>query len=130
MHHQHAAPPLARAPARRLTRALSLGGAITAALAASACCIGPLLLALLGIGGAGALIALEPYRPAFAAVTLTLLGAGWYLTYRTPAKTSATNDECGCELPRANKAGERMLWLATGLVAVALLFPYLVPYLF
>jgi mercuric ion transport protein len=122
------------------TRNASLGGAIAAALAASACCIGPLVLALLGIGGAGFLVALEPYRPVFTAVTMGLLGAGWYLTYREPAKapagpssvgaTGTDGEDCGCEMPRANKAGKRMLWVATGIVGIALVFPYLTPYLF
>jgi len=122
------------------TRNASLGGAVAAALAASACCIGPLVLALLGIGGAGFLVALEPYRPIFTVVTVGLLGTGWYLTYRKPARApavpsalgavAAEGDDCGCEMPKANKAGKRMLWVATGIVGVALVFPYLTPYLF
>jgi mercuric ion transport protein len=59
------------------TRNASLGGAIAAAVAASACCIGPLVFALLGIGGAGFLVALEPYRPVFTVVTVGLLSIGW-----------------------------------------------------
>jgi mercuric ion transport protein len=125
---------------RDVTRTASLAGAVAAAVAASACCIGPLILAVLGIGGAGFLVALEPYRPVFTIVTLGLLGAGWYLTYREPARAPATpsvmgpvgadGDDCGCEMPKANRAGKRMLWVATGLVGVALAFPYLTPYLF
>ena len=108
------------------TRA-SLGGAVAAALAAAACCVGPLIFALLGIGGAGFLVALEPYRPAFTVLTLGLLGGGFFWTYRRPAPVG---DGCGCELPRANRTGKRLLWLATGLVGVALIFPYVTPYLF
>jgi mercuric ion transport protein len=130
-----------KAPSNRdVTRTASLGGAVAAAIAASACCIGPLIFALLGIGGAGFLVALEPYRPIFTVVTLGLLGPGWYLTYREPTRAPATpsvigsvsaeGDDCGCEMPKANKAGKRMLWVATGLVVVALAFPYLTPYLF
>jgi len=125
-----------------LSRTASLGGAVAAAFAASACCIGPLIFALAGIGGAGALVALEPYRPVFTALTAGLLGAGWYLTYREtkPAKalptgpnllkTTATPDDCGCEMPKANRAGKRLLWVATAIAAFALGFPYLTPYLF
>ncbi len=114
-----------------LARNVSLGGSIAAALAASACCVGPLIFAVLGIGGAGALVALEPYRPLFTAITLGLLGVGYYVTYRQPATAGGeAGDDCGCEMPRANKAGKRMLWAATAIVAVALLFPYLTPYLF
>ena len=120
---------------RDLGRSASLAGSVAAALAASACCIGPLLFALLGIGGAGFLVALEPYRPVLMAVTAILLGTGFFLTYRTPAARAArapgaADDDCGCEVPRTNRAGRRMLWVATGIVGLALLFPYLTPYLF
>lgn len=127
---------------RDTTRNASLGGAVAAALAASACCVGPLVFALLGLGGAGALVALEPYRPVFTAVTVLLLGVGWYLTYRQPATTMlpATDvpeaidgtvaDDCGCEMPRANKTGKRLLWFATAVAGVALAFPYITPFLF
>lgn len=121
---------------QEVARNLSLGGSVSAALAASRCCVGPLVFALLGIGGAGFLVALEPYRPAFTMLTLGLLGVGYHLTYRAPAIAPAVangeiaGDDCGCEMPKTNRAGKRMLWVATGLVAVALLFPYATPYLF
>ncbi len=58
----------------------SLAAGIIAAIGASVCCVGPLLLLALGIGGAwiGNLMALEPYRPIFIGLTLLFLG----LTYR------------------------------------------------
>ncbi|GAV20661.1 mercuric ion transport protein [Mariprofundus micogutta] len=56
----------------------SLFGAVVAGGLASACCIGPLIVVLLGLGSASAFIAMEPYRPIFAAITLALIGwAGW-----------------------------------------------------
>lgn len=122
-------------------RFATIGGAIAAAIAASACCVGPLILAVLGIGGAGFLVALEPYRPLFTAITIVLLGAGWILTWReqagaTVAETAsrqvgvADGDDCGCAMPQANRTGRRMLWVATVIVGIALLFPYLTPTLF
>jgi len=48
-------------------------GAVIAGFLASACCIGPLIVVLLGLGSASAFIALEPYRPLFSAITLALL---------------------------------------------------------
>jgi len=118
------------APSDSATRVASLTGAVAAALAASACCVGPLVFALLGLGGAGALVALEPYRPIFTAVTVALLGVGFFFTYRKPATAApAEGDDCDCELPATNRTGKRLLWIATGVVALALVFPYLVPYL-
>jgi len=53
-------------------------GAIIAGGLASACCIGPLIVVMLGLGSASAFIAMEPYRPLFGAITFCLLGwAGW-----------------------------------------------------
>lgn len=114
----------------RISLAASMSS-IVAAIAASACCVGPLVFALLGIGGAGLLVKFEPYRPIFTVVTLALLGAGFYFTYRKPkAAAAGQGDACGCERPKANRAGRIMLWFAAVLVAVFLVFPYVVPVLF
>lgn len=119
-------------PTRKLTAA-SVGGAVAAAFASSACCLGPLLFAALGIGGAGMLVKLEAYRPYFAALTVVLLGAGFYLTYRHPSPVramAAGSPACDCELPRAGRLGRVALWIATGVVALVLGFPYLAQILF
>lgn len=103
-------------------------GAILSAFIASACCVGPLVLALLGLGGGALLVKFEPYRPIFTAVTLVLLGAGFWLQYRKPKAVSASDgDACGCPAPRANRAGRVMLWVATVLVVGFLAFPYIAP---
>lgn len=99
------------------------------ALLASLCCVGPLLFALTGLGGAGLLFELEPYRLYFIAVTALLLGAGFYFTYRSP-RAGDSEPGCACPAPTANRAGEVMLWVVTVLVAAFLSFPYLAPYLF
>jgi mercuric ion transport protein len=94
----------------------SIAGALVAALAASSCCIGPLLVALLGVGGAGAFATIGGYRPPVLGVTAVLLGAGFYLTYRTPVVAQA--DACGCTTPSANRAGKIALWLATAFIVL------------
>lgn len=102
---------------------LTLGGAILAAVAASSCCIGPLILAALGIGGAGAFATIAAYRPYILGVTAVTLGAGFYLTYRGPR--AVEGDACGCERPRANRAGRVGLWIATLLVVLFTVSPTL-----
>ncbi|WP_049019712.1 mercuric transporter MerT family protein, partial [Burkholderia cenocepacia] len=54
-------------------KALAAGG--VAAILASTCCLGPLVLVALGVSGAwiGNLAALEPYRPVFLGVALVAL---------------------------------------------------------
>lgn len=116
-----------RVERQRGLTAASLAGALVAAFASSACCLGPVLFAALGIGGAGLLVRLEPYRPYFAALTAVLLGAGFYLSYRRPRVSAPQGDgpACDCELPHASRLGRVALWLAAVLVAVMLAFPYL-----
>ena len=100
--------------------------AITTGLLASVCCIGPLLLAVLGIGGAGLLVKFEPYRPYFMGFTLLLLGTGFYFAYFRKAVTSeATTDDCGCEQPKKRQWGKVMLWVATVVTIVAMASPYI-----
>lgn len=56
----------------------SMAAAALAAIGASACCAGPLILLSLGIGGAwiGNLTALEPYRPIFVALVAAFMTMG------------------------------------------------------
>jgi mercuric ion transport protein len=117
----------------KLWSAASVTGAIIAAFASSACCLGPLVFAVLGIGGAGLLVKLTPYRAPLAAVTIAFLATGFFLAYRQPRVAAVGADDgpaCACELPRANRVGRVMLWVATIAVAGLLSFPYLAGYLF
>jgi len=54
-----------------------------AALGSSACCVGPLVLLVLGISGSwiGSLTALEPYRPIFIGLTLLFLTWAFHRLY-------------------------------------------------
>ena len=69
--------------------------AIGAGVVASACCIVPLLLVTLGVGGAWVsnFSALEPFRPYFITVALGFLAYAGYREYRT-----AKGPECDCEV--------------------------------
>lgn len=89
-------------------------GAIFAALVASACCIGPAMLALIGLSGAALSAALAPWRPVFLVITGMLVAIGLYLAFRRrPA------DACGCPAPRTRRVG-RSLMVIVAAVAVAL----------
>ncbi len=99
-------------------------GGVLGALAAMSCCIMPLVLFALGIGGAwiGNLTALAPYQPIFIGVTLAFLATGYYLVYRKPRAACAEGEACARPLPR--RGVKLALWAATALVASALVFPY------
>lgn len=111
-------------------RKLTVAGAMLAALAASSCCIGPLILAALGIGGAGALALVGGYRPYILGVTAVLLASGFYLTYRKRRASAASGDACGCEQPspKAGGAGKIGLWIAAGMVVAIAAAPTLLAY--
>ena len=79
-----------------------IAGAFIAGLGAAACCLGPLVLLALGVGGAGAssLKVLDPYRPIFIVIAVVLLGFAFYRAYRTPAAAACEADG-SCAVPRA-----------------------------
>ena len=105
---------------------LAAAGGVLGALAASSCCLLPLALFSIGIGGAwiGNLTALAPYQPIFVAITLGLVGYGFWLAYR---QRPACADGEVCARPLPNRVVKTMLWAATALVAAALAFPYVAP---
>src|SRR5215469_17977690 len=79
----------------------ALAGGVLAGIGASACCVGPLLLLSVGIGGAwiGHLTALEPFRPLFVAMTAVFLGLAFWRLYLVP-QSCATSDDCGVDRTR------------------------------
>lgn len=112
----------ARAPAGR--GALFAGG--LAALLASACCLGPLVLLALGISGAwiANLSALEPYRPLFIAVSGVALFFAWRRIWR-PAAACAPGEVCA--LPQVRRGYKLLFGVVAMLLSIALAFPYLAP---
>ncbi len=106
---------------------LIAAGGVLGAIAASSCCIVPLALFSLGITGAwiGNLAALTPYQPMILSITAGFLGYGYYLVYWKPRKAYADGTACARPLP--NRIVKIALWVATGLVAAAVAFPYVAP---
>lgn len=104
----------------------SLAAGVLAALGASACCAGPLILLLLGVGGGWAshLIAFEPYSPYLTALTMLFLSAAFYNLYLRP-RACATGDACATDRVIRN---QRIIFWLVALPAVLLLtFPLYAP---
>lgn len=103
-------------------------GSLLGALAASSCCILPLVLFSLGISGAwiANFTALAPYKPYFAAATSALLGYGLYLVYAKPRQACADGS---CARPLPNRLIKATLWIATVVVFAALAFDTIAPLL-
>jgi mercuric ion transport protein len=101
---------------------LAVGG--VAAVLASSCCLGPLILVMMGFSGAwiGSLSALEPYRPLFLGFTLiALLLAGSRIFRR--AKDCDVDGTCST--PRTRRAQIFIFSVVALLAVVAFAFPYL-----
>ncbi len=127
----HAAPEpgiksTLRQPPPRLSRWLAAGALVGAGLS-SACCVVPLVLLTLGISGAwiGNLTALEPYKPYVAAITLIVLGYGFWHVYvrsRTPCEEGTY-----CARPQSRHLTKAALWLGLALVIIALTLNWWAP---
>ena len=124
-----AAESMAQADSHRRRASWAAGGGILGAIGASSCCILPLVLFGLGIGGAwiGKLTALAPYQPIFIAITFGFLGYGFYAAYWKPKRACA--DGAACARPLPSRVVKTALWVATALVAAAVAFPYAAPWL-
>lgn len=94
---------------------------------ASACCVVPLVLVTLGISGAwiANLTALEPYKPYVAAVTLALLGYGFWHVYFKPAPPCA--DGSYCAIPQSKRNTKIALWVGLVIVIIALSLDWWAP---
>lgn len=107
--------------------ALATGG--LAALLASTCCLGPLLLIALGFSGAwiGNLTALEPYRPIFLGAALVALFFAYRRIFRP--QEDCKPDEL-CAIPQVRTGYKIIFWVVVALVVVAMVFPYFLPYFY
>lgn len=99
--------------------ALPMIGAVTAAIAASACCLVPAALAVVGLSGAGFASRFAPYRTYLLVASAIALAVGFWVAYRREA------DACGCEVPRRRRAARVGLWITTLLTATLAAYPLL-----
>lgn len=104
--------------------ALFAGG--LAAILASACCLGPLVLLMLGFSGAwiGNLTVLEPYRPIFIGAALVAL---FFAGLRIFRPTQACKPGEVCAVPQVRAVYKIIFWIVAALVVIALGFPYVLP---
>jgi mercuric ion transport protein len=109
---------------------LMAAGGLLGALAASSCCILPVVLFSLGISGAwiGNFTQLAPYQPYFLAATAVFLGTGYWLVRRASKRACIEGEACARPLP--NRLIKIVLVVATALVGAALGFDFLAPLLF
>ncbi|GAC1335157.1 MAG: mercuric transport protein MerT [Collimonas sp.] len=104
--------------------ALVAGG--LAAILASTCCLGPLVLVTLGVSGAwiSNLTVLEPYRPIFIGAALVAMFFAWRRIFRP---VQACKPGAVCAIPQVRGTYKLIFWIVAALVLVALGFPYVLP---
>jgi len=100
-------------------RALLAGG--LAAIGASACCAGPLLVVSLGLGGAwvSSLVALEPLRPVFIALVLVAFGIAFRRLYLLPCAPGES-----CAVAAVRRRQRWVFWLTLLPAAALVAFPW------
>ncbi len=104
--------------------ALASGG--LAAILASACCVAPLALVSVGIGGVwmGLLTRLTPYQPIFIGIAVVAL----FFAYRPIFRPlDACEPAAVCAIPATRSTYRILFWVVATLLAVAAIFPYLAP---
>ncbi|HLZ12133.1 MAG TPA: mercuric ion transporter MerT [Candidatus Acidoferrum sp.] len=107
--------------------ALFAGG--LAAILASACCLGPLLLVAIGVSGAwiANLTRLEPYRPLFIGAAFAALFFAGRRIFR-PVQACQPGEVCA--LPQTRRVYKIVFAIVSVLVLIALAFPYVVKFFY
>ena len=109
------------------SRALFAGG--LAAILASTCCLGPLVLITLGISGAwiSNLTLLEPYQPFFIGAAVIALFSAYRQIWRPVAECQPGQV---CAAPSVKRSYKVLFWIVVALVILSLGFPLVAPLLY
>lgn len=112
-------------PAPQIDRLTLFAGGV-AAILASTCCLGPLVLVMLGVSGAwiANLTVLEPYRPLFIGAALIALFFAYRRIFR-PAQACTPGEVCA--IPQVRTTYKVIFWGVAALTVIALAFPYILP---
>ena len=104
----------------------SLIAGILAAIGASVCCVGPLVLLVLGIGGAwvGTLTAFEPFRPYLMAATFAFLAVAFYRLYLAPQTCTPGTPCADTDIRKRQRV---IFWITSVLIVCLLALPSVAP---
>ena len=105
----------------------SLLAGVLAAIGASVCCVGPLVLLTLGIGGAwiANLTALEPLRPWFVATALLFVTLAFRRLYLQP---QVCEPGAACAEPIVLERQRLIFWVVVLALLGLLSVPWLAPF--
>jgi len=124
----HAVEQQEEGPAQQGLSKGTLLASVVAGIAASTCCLGPLLLLTLGVSGSwiGSLSAMEPFRPYLMGLTLLLLGLAFRKLYRVPQSCAV---DAPCATPAKLRRQRVIFWGVTVAVLLIMAFPWYGPIL-
>lgn len=99
-----------------------IGAGLLTAIAASLCCITPVLALVAGTSGLASTFSwLEPFRPYFIGLTILVLGFAWYQKLKPKQQI-----DCNCKTEEKPKfiQSKMFLGIVTAFAIVMLAFPY------
>lgn len=101
-----------------------IAAGILAALGASTCCVGPLVLVTLGLGGAwvSGLRALEPFYPLFLGAAILFFAIAFWRLYLRAATCAA-----GACAPKTLRRQRIAFWTTLIAAKALILFPFYAP---
>lgn len=102
-------------------------GGLLAGIAASLCCVVPLLLLLLGFSGVwiSNLTLFEPYRPLFIVTALGALIIAYFQIDKLVANQSCKESNI-CAKPATQRLYKGLFWAVVTVVIVSIVSPYLI----
>jgi len=115
----------------KTTKKIIATGGLLGAIAASTCCVLPVILFALGISGAwiSNLVSLAVYKPFFIVLSLVFVGTGFWMVYFKPKISIPNIQSASCYRPFSEKTIKIMLWFSVIIILIVFLIPYAAPFL-
>ena len=115
----------------KTTKKIIATGSLLGAIAASTCCVLPVILFALGISGAwiSNLVSLARYKPFFIVLSLIFIGTGFWIVYFKPQISIPKVQSTSCYRPFPEKTIKIMLWFSVIIILIVFLIPYIAPFL-
>ena len=113
------------------TKKIIATGGLLGAIAASTCCVLPVILFALGISGAwiSNLVSLARYKPFFIVLSLVFVGTGFWMVYFKPNISIPKIQSTSCYRTFSEKTIKIMLWFSVIIILIVFLIPYIAPFL-
>ncbi|MAE73532.1 MAG: mercury transporter [Bdellovibrionaceae bacterium] len=104
-----------------------IGGGVLASITTAICCIGPLVLTILGVSGAAVLAKFEIIRVPMIIIVVALFGAAGFYLFR---KKDVCEPGSICADPKKYKNMVRAYWIGLVLAILGIFSPYWVTWFF